>query len=172
VSLAAAKRHVEGNPESAVRVIAFESLACGDCAVYRRMLDEKLLPGYGAKVAFEHRDFPLDKQPWSRRAAIAARAVEDLAPELAVKFRRDVLNDRKQVTSIEDWIAAWARRNNLDPAKLQGEKYAELVDRDRKDGIARGVAKTPTVFVEGAAFIETFTFEELSKAIDEALKAQ
>jgi protein-disulfide isomerase len=170
--LAAGRRHVEGNPESAVRVIAFESLACGDCAVYRRMLDEKLLPKYGAKVAFEHRDFPLEKQPWSRPAAIVARAIEDTAPELAVKFRREILHDRRQVTSLEEWVAAWARKNGLDPAKLQGKEYAELVERDHQDGVARGVSKTPTVFVNGAPFIETFTFEEMAKAIEDALAAQ
>jgi protein-disulfide isomerase len=176
VALPASRRHVEGNPESAVRVIAFESLACGDCAVYRRMLDEKLLPKYGGKVAFEHRDFPLEKQPWSRRAAVAARAIEDIAPELSVRFRREILNDRKQVTSVEDWVAAWARKNGLEPAKLasalQDEKYAALVERDHQDGVARGVSRTPTVFVNGAPFIETFTFEELAKAIEEALAAQ
>jgi protein-disulfide isomerase len=46
-----------------------------------------------------------------------------------------------------------------------------LVEKDVQEGVARGVAKTPTVFVDGTPFIETFTFEELSKALDAALAA-
>ena len=33
--------------------------------------------------------------------------------------------------------------------------------------MARGVAKTPTVFVNGTPFVETFTAEEISKGIDQ-----
>ncbi len=175
---AAGRRLVEGNPESAVRVISYESLACGDCAVYRAMLDAKLLPKYGAGVAFEHRDFPLAKQPWSRPAAVAARYVDETAPALAVKFRREILEQRRQVSAmgLSQWLAAWAWKNGMDAARLsaalQDEKYAALVERDYQDGVARGVVKTPTVFVNGTPFIETFTVEEISKAIDEALAAK
>lgn len=175
---APAKRVVEGNPDSAVRVIAYESLACGDCAVYRRMLDEVLLPKYGGRVAFEHRDFPLEKQPWSRDAAVAARYIEEAAPERAVAFRRDIMDARRQIApeSLQAWIAAWAAAHGMDAAKLTAaiadDRYRALVERDSQDGIARGVAKTPTVFVDGTPFIETFTVEEISKAIDAALAAQ
>jgi protein-disulfide isomerase len=64
---------VEGNPKAAVRVIIYEDLQCPDCAVLRKMLDEKLLPKYKDRVAFEHRDVPLAKHSWARQAAIAAR---------------------------------------------------------------------------------------------------
>jgi protein-disulfide isomerase len=45
-----------------------------------------------------------------------------------------------------------------------------MVEKDYQDGVARGVSKTPTVFVNGRPFIETFTVEEISKAIDAELK--
>jgi len=57
-------------------------------------------------------------------------------------------------------------------AAIADDRYRALVERDLQDGIARGVAKTPTVFVDGTPFIETFTLEEISKAIDAALAAQ
>jgi len=43
------------------------------------------------------------------------------------------------------------------------------VEKDYQDGVGRGVVHTPTVFVDGVPFIETFTFEEISKGIDAAL---
>ena len=69
----AADRLIEGDPKSSVRVIIYEDLQCPDCADFRRMLDTQLLPRFAAKVAFEHRDFPLAKHAWARKAAIAAR---------------------------------------------------------------------------------------------------
>jgi protein-disulfide isomerase len=44
------------------------------------------------------------------------------------------------------------------------------VDKDFQEGVARGIARTPTALVNGVPFIETFTFEEISKGIDEALE--
>lgn len=176
-TLFAAKRHVEGNPAGKVRVVAYEDLACGDCAEFRKMLDEKLLPKYKDTVGFEHRDFPLEKHVWARKAAIAARFIEETAGgEKAMDFRRDVLNSRKTINEAggpDGWMAEWARNHGLDPAALaagiQDPKYAALVEKDFQDGVARGVVKTPTVFVEGVPFVETFTAEEISKAIDQAL---
>jgi protein-disulfide isomerase len=43
------------------------------------------------------------------------------------------------------------------------------VEEDLQDGIARGVARTPTVFVNGEAFVEPSTPDEIAKAIDAAL---
>ena len=66
---------VEGNPASSVKVLIYEDLQCGDCARFRVLLDQKLLPKYGSRVAFVHRDVPLGKHDWARPAAIAARWV-------------------------------------------------------------------------------------------------
>jgi protein-disulfide isomerase len=44
----------------------------------------------------------------------------------------------------------------------------ELVERDMAHGVARGVVHTPTVFVNGKPFVETFPAAEISKAIDDA----
>jgi protein-disulfide isomerase len=166
----------EGNPASAVRVVAYEDLQCPDCATYRRMMDEKLLPAYQDKVAFEHRDFPLPRHTWARQAAIAARFFQESSPALAVEFRRHLLASLKEITpgNFNDRLAEFARRNGADPARalaaLAEPRWNDLVEKDYQDGVARGVSKTPTVFVNGRPFVETFTVEELSKVIEEELK--
>ena len=174
---APAQHLVEGNPAATVRVLIFEDLQCSDCANFRRMLDEKLLPRFGAKVAFEHRDFPLAKHAWARKAAIAARFFQAASAELAVAFRKYALANLRQITAanFDERLAAFAKQNGVDPAKalaaLDDPAFAALVEKDVQDGVARGVAKTPTAFVDGAPFVETFTFEEISKAIEAALAA-
>lgn len=167
---------VEGRAGSNVRVLIFEDLACSDCAAFRRMLDEKLLPKYGEKVAFLHRDFPLARHVWARQAAIAARHLDGVKPDLGMEFRRETLAslDRIRTNGFRNHVAAFARKHSLEPdrilAALDDRRLASLVEKDFQDGVARGVAKTPTVFVNGKAFVETFTVEEISSAIEQALK--
>ena len=53
VSSAVVKPLVEGNPSGQVRAIIYEDLQCSDCAVFREMMDKRILPKYGDRVAFE-----------------------------------------------------------------------------------------------------------------------
>jgi len=171
----AAKPLVEGQADSPVRVVIYEDLQCPDCAAFRRMVDEKLLPKYGAKVAFVHRDFPLAKHAWARKAAIAARFFTERDPELGLAYRRYTMAGQEAATAenFNDRLTAFAKAHGVDPeaalAALSNAHYAELVEHDYQDGVSRGVVHTPTAFVNGQAFIETFTFEEISKGIDQAL---
>jgi protein-disulfide isomerase len=175
VGISAQQALVEGPTESKVRVLIYEDLQCPDCAAFRRMMDENLLPRYSARVAFVHRDFPLAKHAWARKAAIAARYFAGIKPELGLAYRRHIMAAIEQTTldNFNERLSQFARDNGADPklvlAALDDSHLAALVERDFQDGVARGVAKTPTVFVSGKAFIETFSAEEISHAIDEAL---
>lgn len=168
---------VEGNRQSAVRVIAYEDLQCPDCAAYRRMMDEQLLPKYRDRVAFEHRDFPLAKHKWARHAALAARYFDSINGTLGVGYRRYVMANMAAITpeTFETKLRDWAMAHGVDGEKavsaLNDAGLAKLVEADLQEGIARGVARTPTVFVNGEPFIERFTAEEISKSIDAALAA-
>jgi protein-disulfide isomerase len=107
IGLAATTQHLtEGAPGSAVRVIVYEDLAWVDCATFRKMLDEQILPKYADKVAFEHHDFPLTKHPWARKAAIAARYFGTQSPELDLAFRRFAMANLRQITinDFEAWL--------------------------------------------------------------------
>jgi len=176
MTLSAGDNLVEGNPKSPVRVVIYEDLQCPDCAHFRKMMDEHLLPKYGARVAFEHRDFPLPRHNWARPAAVAARFFEQAKPELGVRFRRETMEKLRQIKTdqLSHHVAAFAKANGLDSTKaiasLQDPKLNDLVDKDYQEGVARGVGKTPTVFVEQEPFIETFTIEEISAGIARALK--
>jgi len=175
MDLCAQKTMVEGRVDSPVRAIIYEDLQCSDCAAFRRMMDEKVLPAYAAKVAFEHRDFPLAKHAWARRAAIAARFFTARKPELGLEYRRYTMAGQSDTSeaNFNARLAAFAKAHDIEPdeaiAALSNARYAELVEQDYQDGVARGVVHTPTVFVNGKPFIETFTFEEISKGIDQAL---
>src|SRR5450432_3400878 len=127
VAVFGADRLVEGNSQSPVRVVIFEDLQCPDCAAFRVMMDTQLLPKYGSRVAFEHRDFPLPKHNWARKAAIAARFFDSVQPELAVEFRRSTFARLTEITpdNFNETLAAFAKAHSMDPAKA----LASLTDK-------------------------------------------
>ena len=174
-ALLAQKPLVEGNSASPVRVIVYEDLQCPDCADFRKMMDQALLPRFKATVAFEHRDFPLSKHDWAKKAAVAARFFATVSPEAAVEFRQTTMAHQSQITSatFNAHVSAFARAHKIDPAKaiaaLEDATLAAAVDKDYQDGVARGIARTPTVLVNGEPFIETFPVEEVIVSIERAL---
>ena len=178
VAFGAVKPLIEGNPDSPVRVIIYEDLQCPDCAAFRLMMDNEILPKYGAKAAFEHRDFPLPKHKWARKGAIAARYFQTVKPDLALEWRRYAMANLREITpeNFNEKLSAWAKAHGSDPAaaiaSLDDKALGAGVEEDYQDGIARGIAHTPTVLVNGEPFIETFTFEQISQGLDKAIGAK
>jgi protein-disulfide isomerase len=168
---------IEGAKQSPVKVLIYEDLQCPDCATFRDMLDKQLLPRYGTKVRFEHRDFPLAKHSWARRASIAALYLEEAKPGVGREYRKYSLVHLRQIKAdtFEATLSQFARDHGVDPAKavasLTDERLAALVEKDYQEGVSRGIAHTPTILVNGRPFIETFSFDEVAKAIDEELAA-
>jgi protein-disulfide isomerase len=166
---------VEGNPASPVKVLIYEDLQCGDCDTLRHLLDDRLLPKYGTRVAFVHRDFPLGKHEWARPAAVAARWVYEQSPVVGIEFRREILSERNNISlqNLKAWLSEFATRKHLDPkeivASMVDPRLNALIDQDRQGAEARGVKSTPTVYVGGIAFVETIIFEDVARALDEAL---
>jgi protein-disulfide isomerase len=167
---------IEGNPSAVVKVTIFEDLQCGNCQNLRTMLDEKLLPRYGTKVAFIHRDLPLGRHDWARSAAMAARWVYEQSPRLSMDFRRELLSEQEHITPavLTPWVKEFAARNHLSQqeivAALTDPRLAALVDQDIQLATARGIRKIPAVYVAGQSFIETIVYDDLAHAIDSALE--
>ncbi len=167
---------VEGNAASSVRVITFEDLQCKDCSWLRRKMDEQIVPAYGDRVAFEHREYPLTRHEWARSASLVARHFVSVSHGLAVAFRRDVMADMSiiSVESFPQWVREFAADYGADAeeaiASLHDPDVAASIEADIQEGRARNVIKTPTVFVNGAVFVEWVPIDKLSAAIESALE--
>jgi protein-disulfide isomerase len=163
---------VEGNASSKVRVVIYEDLQCGDCDKLRSLLDSKVLPRYGSRVAFVHRDFPLGKHDWARPAAAAARWVYAQDSQLGITFRREILAEHDHITAdrLKAWVQEFASRNHLSEkdivTAMTDPQMNALVDQDYQSGVARGVSHTPTVIAGGQVLVETVLYEDLAKALD------
>ena len=139
-------------------------------------MDQKILPRYGTKVAFVHRDFPLGKHDWAIQAAVAARWVNEQSGELGIILRREILAEQDAINeqNLKQWLTDFAYRNHLDPKGIVGhalsdQRLGTLVDQERQAAVAQGVSRVPTVFVGGVPFAETVIYEDLAQAIDDAL---
>jgi protein-disulfide isomerase len=174
--LAAHNDLIEGTPGSPVHVQIYEDLQCGDCARFETLLEDRLLPKYGRKVVFIHRDFPLGKHEWARDAAIASRWVYEQDPELGITFRRELMSEQNSINlqNLKQWMAEFAIRNRLDPKaivqSLNDPRFCATVDQDLMTGTARGITKTPTVIVGGKTFVETVLYDDVASVLNEALK--
>jgi len=139
------------------------------------MMDRQILPKFGEAGGVRAPRFPLAKHAWARTAAIAARFFAEKDGKLGLEYRRHAFANiartkRRQFQRTVGGIRPRARRSPEDAvAALANPKYAEAVEKDFQDGVGRGVVHTPTVFVNGAPFVETFTFEEIAKGIEAAL---
>ena len=166
---------MEGNPASPVKVVIYEDLQCGDCLTLRTLLDEKVLPKYGDRVAFQHRDLPLGRHEWARPAAIADRWVAEQSNQLGIIMRRELLAQQNSITlqNLQPWLREFAARNHLDEKgivdALTDPRLSAIVDQDIQSAQARGVTKVPAVFVGGVSFTETILYDDLARAIEDAM---
>jgi len=173
----AAHLPAEGLVDSVVRVVAFEDLQCPDCAAWRRMLDERLLPHYGGRVAFETRDFPLAKHRWAEPAAIAARLFAAHRAESGVAFRRYLYAEQANISAenLPERISDFALRAGYDEEEavesLRNPVFLDAVRNDFAEGEQAGVEKTPTIVVGSERLIERFSEGDVAAAIDRALQA-
>ena len=161
--------------DNQVTVTIFTNLQCSDCLDFHTILEESLRPRFRGRVKFLHRDFPLGKHNWAKPAAIVARRFDEVACGLATGWRTHILNRIAQTTpeTLPDRVREYAAEVGVDPelvlAGLHDEKLAAAVEADIREGQSRGVTHTPTVFVNGDAFVETIPLETITAAIEKAL---
>jgi protein-disulfide isomerase len=162
---------VEGDPEAGVRVVSFEDLQCRDCAVWRRMLDETLLPAFPAGVAFVTKDFPLPKHNWAEFAAMISRRLAVHDSRAAVDFRRYCFTHIADINleNLPDRAAEFALARGFPPSDavlaMQSDDLRGAVEADRAEGRRLGLTHTPTVLVGERRFEEVFGAGEVEAAI-------
>lgn len=161
--------------DNPVIVTIYGDLQCGDCLRFEQMLDRSLLPRYRNRVRFIHRHFALPKHSWAKPAAMIALRLDEIACGLSAGWRNFILERLKETTpeTFPIRVREFAQQSGVDADRLLGaiqdESLAARVDADYREGLARGVEKTPTVFVNQTAFVEKFTEEEIMAGIDMAL---
>jgi protein-disulfide isomerase len=169
---------VEGNPASSVRVVSYEDLQCKDCAVWRRMLDDELLPRFGKEVAFVSRDFALPRHSWAELAAMISRRFAVHDSRAAIDFRRYCFTHIADINleNLPDRAAEFALARGFSASDavlaMESADLRAAVQADFAAGQAIGVTHTPTVLIGELSFIEVFDVAEIEYAIRTELDAR
>ena len=155
-----------------VAIIEWEDLECPACAHAFPIVHSEASHYHIPIVRY---DFPLQMHIWSRDAAIFARYLQDdVSPDLAMEYRREVFASQMQITSKDDltnFTRKFMQRAGkqmpfvLDPTG----RYTTQVNQDYDLGVKMGLVHTPSIFVVTPThWTEINDVSQLSNAIDQA----
>lgn len=162
-------RPSRGAPDAKVTIVEFTDYECTYCASYFRDTYRPLMAEYGERVNYVVRNFPITQiHP---RAARAAEAAECAADQGKFWEYHDLLFERQGALD-EGSLAEHAAEIGLDQdgwaACMSSGRKAEVVQADLQDGIAYGVAGTPTFFINGRRLEGAYPLAAMRRIIEEA----
>ncbi len=153
-----------------VEFLDFECEACGAAFPYV----EQLRAEYGDRVTFVMRYFPLPSHFNSTNAAVAAEAAARQS-QLEAMYQK-LFESQSEWGEKQDSQAplfrTYAEELGLDmgqyDADIADPSTLERVKSDFDDGVALGVASTPTMYVNDV-LVELTSFEDIRTAVENAL---
>ena len=159
-----------GNPEAPVTLMEFGEYESEACAKANEVV-KQLLETYEGRIRFNFRHFPLTRI--HQRALKAAEAAVATAQDGKFWEMHNILFQNRRnlgTTSLKLYSreAGISDKNFLD--NLVNGTYGWQVQDDIKEGIGKGVKELPAFFVNDEPIGVKPTFDNLSKAIDNALK--
>lgn len=156
-----------GPSDAPVTIVEFSDFQCPYCQKSVATLKE-LRRLYGDKIRVVYRDYPGPNHPQAASAAEAAQCASDQG-----KFweYHDVLFDHQGT----GWdYGALARELGLHAGEfsscLNTARYREEVRKDLQDGLALGIASTPTFFINGRPLVGARSLADFTALIDPLLQ--
>ncbi|MDQ4143553.1 MAG: DsbA family protein [Actinomycetota bacterium] len=159
--------HVLGAPEPRVTLVEYAEFECPHCgrAHFQLKRARHDFEDLGVRFAFRHlaRD---EVHPFSVRAAVAAEAA-------GVQGRFWEMHDRlfeNQHSLGYDDLERHALAVGLDVETfmedMRDERHLEVVNRQGREALAAGVAKTPSFFLDGNPYEGSYEWTALRDAIE------
>ncbi len=159
-----------GNPKALVTLEEFGEYESEACAKANEIV-KKLLIDYDGMIRFNFRHFPLTNI--HQRSLKAGEAAVATAQDGKFWEMHNILfANRKNLgtTSLKLHSKEAGVNNKKFLDDLVNATYGWQVQGDLREGLNRGVKDVPTFFVNGERITGKATYEQLSKAIDLALK--
>ena len=167
---------VSGNPDASVTMEVYEDFSCPFCGdfkhgIYPQIETEFLEPG---DIRYEHRDFPIPVNEWSRPVANAARAVHDEAGDEALfEFTHEIYHHLGGYSYevIESVANDLGYDGDAARDAAETEPYDDVITADRERGESLGVGGTPTVVVDESIVEfdeDTPAIESIRNAVEDA----
>ena len=166
-----------GDPNAAVTVVEYASLACSHCRDFWKQDFPRLKANYidAGKIKYIYRDYPIDADLSILLASVARCGGPDkyyaMLDDLFVS-QFDILT-AAQTGAAGPIIAAVAEKHGVtrDQARTcidHTPALKEAIAKSAEEGAGRGVRSTPTVFLNDER-VDDHSYESLSKLIDAKL---
>lgn len=169
-----------GNADAKITLVEFLDPECESCAAFHPVV-KKILKDYDGKIRLVVRYMPL--HPNSALAATFTEVAGEQGkywqaqeflfqkqPEWGTKHGPP---DSSPAPDVPKLFEKYAMELGLDLNKFESavkeNRYKEKLERDKKDGQANGVSKTPTIFVNGRQLVR-LSESDLRALIEDELK--
>jgi protein-disulfide isomerase len=160
--------HMLGPVDAPVTLVEYGDFECPHCGRAYPIV-KQIQRRLGRRLRFVFRHFPLrESHPHAEHAAEAAEAA---GAEGKFWEMHDRLFER-QFALDDDYLIEYAGDLGLDSARVRRElaagTYAPRVREDFRSGVTSGVNGTPTFFINGLRYDESWELEPLVAALEQA----
>jgi protein-disulfide isomerase len=160
--------HIQGSADAPVTLLEYGDYECPYCGAAYPIVKE-VQARIGERLRFVFRNFPITtSHPHAERAAEAAEAA---AAQGSFWRMHDVLYENQKRLSDED-LRTYAQQVGLDldvfDRELAEHVHAARVQEDFMSGVRSGVNGTPTFYVNGARYDDSYDLDTLLGALEAA----
>ena len=164
--------HIRGDPDALVTLTEYGDYECPYCGRAHGIV-QMALRRVGRDVRFVYRHFPLaEAHP---HAVVAAEAAEAAGAQRKFWPMHDTLLENQDALEVED-LTGYAELLRLDVPRfsyeLETHTHQEKVKSDFRSGVRSGVNGTPTFYVDGVRYDESWDPETLTAALGNAIRAK
>jgi protein-disulfide isomerase len=155
--------HITGNKDAPISLIEYGDFQCPHCGRAYPII-KNILQNLEGSLLFVYRHFPLSKaHPEARMAAVAAEAADRQG--LFWEMYNMLFENQRQLKN--DAIMRYAGMIGLNLAQfesdIQDEALHKKVENDFLDGLKSGVNATPTFFVNGIKYEDSWDGKRLEE---------
>jgi protein-disulfide isomerase len=160
--------HIQGPADAPVTLLEYGDYECPYCGAAYPIVKE-VQARIGERLRFVFRNFPITtSHPHAERAAEAAEAA---AAQGSFWRMHDVLYENQKRLGDED-LRTYAQQVGLDldvfDRELAEHVHAARVQEDFMSGVRSGVNGTPTFYVNGARYDDSYDLDTLLGALEAA----
>jgi protein-disulfide isomerase len=161
--------HIRGSIDAPVTLVEYGDYECPYTGMAYPVVKE-IMRRFGDKIYFVFRNFPLnDIHPHAQHAAEAAEAAA--AQDKFWQMHDYLFEHQKELD--DNHLLEYAEKVELDidrfKKEMSGHIYAPLINKSLKNGIDSGVEGTPTFFVNGVRYEDSWDLDTLSNILKKSL---
>ena len=158
--------HIKGSVNAPIVIVEYGDYECPYTGMAYPIVKE-IVKRFGDKVQFAFRNFPLNEiHPHAQHAAEAAEAA---AAQDKFWQMHDYLFEHQRALD-ENHLLQYVEKVGLNINKfkkeMSGHIYAPLIEESLKSGINSGVEGTPTFFVNGKRYEDSWDLDTFSNVLE------